>query len=115
MRVIETTPDEDLSSFSRFLRDRRVPHRVFEERGRLILEVGSAQLAEPVVQAYRQWQAGSLDFQAELATPQSTGAWQFGLNWRAVARFPVLAGTLAIALLVYPFSTSSGETSISPL
>ena len=44
MRVIETSLDEDLKLFSSYLWQHRVVHRIFEERGRQVVE-----LADPAL------------------------------------------------------------------
>ena len=48
MRVIETSLGEDLSLFSAYLWNQRIRHRVFEERGRQVLEVADLAAAGDV-------------------------------------------------------------------
>ncbi len=107
MRVIETSLEEDLSSFSRFLREKRVPHRIFEERGRQIVEVATADWAGPVRQAYQDWRAGGLKLRVD-APVQGAGP---GVSDRLVKLgrtlrpYPVLTAMVGLALLIYPFSS----------
>ena len=103
MRVIETSLDEDLSTFSGWLWQQRVRHRVYEERGAQILEVADATQAGPVGEAYRAWKAGHLRIEA--VPRQSTGTQAPRAAWlRALARYPGLTMLIALALLVFPFS-----------
>ena len=64
MRVIETSLDEDLSLFSAYLWQQRIRHRVFEERGRQVLEVQDPDQAGGVRQSYDAWVAGRLTLTA---------------------------------------------------
>ena len=57
MRVIETSLEEDLSLFSRYLWQKQVQHRIFQESGRQVLELADARWADPVRKAYQDWRA----------------------------------------------------------
>ena len=103
MRVIETSLEEDLSLFSRYLWQQRVRHRIFEERGCQIVEVADSDSVAPVQAAYKAWQAGNLVLQVP---PRSLEGGDNRLS-RAIQllrRFPVLIGLLILAVVVYPFS-----------
>ncbi|MBN4055111.1 rhomboid family intramembrane serine protease [bacterium AH-315-K03] len=57
--VINTSLDEDLAEFSRYLWKKGVPHRVVEHTDRQLLLVGSEEDAEHVAIAYKNIQAGN--------------------------------------------------------
>ncbi len=101
MRVIETSLDEDLSLFSSWLWQRRIVHRVFEERGAQVLEVRDEHDAGPVRQAYQAWKTGGLTLEARpAASAKRTAA-----RWpRALARYPGLTVLIALTLAAFPFS-----------
>lgn len=103
MRLIETTLDDDLAPFSRYLWQQRLSHRVFEERGAQILELADARQAERVLAAYRAWRAGELTL-APAAPPRPSGRWI-----QALARYPALTGLMALTLVAFPFSYLLGQ------
>jgi len=115
VRAIETSIDEDLSLFSRYLRQQRVRHRIFEESGRQVVEVAEAGAAEPVRAAYRAWQEGRLVLTpGPAAAGAGTGELSGRPGWvsrlyNLVRRFPVLIALLAISVAVFPFSVSLGD------
>lgn len=98
MRVIETSLDEDLSLFSGYLWQKRVVHRVYEERGAQVLEVADDTQAGAVREAYRAWRTGRLTIEAA-ARPVAPAHWT-----RAFARYPGLTVLIALSLLAFPFS-----------
>ncbi len=105
MRVIETSLEEDLSLFSRYLWQQRVPHRIYEESGRQVVELSDGRWVDPVRKAYQDWRAGTL----VLEPRQGAGkGWQFGATLAEVPgwirRFPVLSGLIVLSLVVFPFS-----------
>lgn len=101
MRVIETSLDEDLSLFSAYLRQQRVAHRVFEERGAQVLELHDPALAESVRAAYGAWKSGNLSIE-RVPRPVATRSRP---RWpRALARYPGLTLLIVLALLAFPFS-----------
>jgi len=113
MRVIETDSNEDLGRFVLFLRERRIPHRVFEERGRQVLEVADPQFAEPVREAFEAWRAGRLRLSADAAdTPPQPSVAERLLAWGR--RLPVLAALVLASILVFPFVLAS-TTELHPL
>ncbi len=103
MRVIETALEEDLSAFAGYLRRHRVPHRIFEERGRQVVEAGSPEAAQAVRAAYNAWRRGELPVQAADAAPRMGGGGARALA--AVARYPALTMLCLLALAIAPFST----------
>jgi GlpG protein len=104
MRVIETSLDEDLKLFSSYLWQKRVIHRIFEERGAQVVELADPTLAEAVRQDYQAWRSGRLMLEAQ-PRPGAVPAAGPQAGWlRAIARYPGLAVLIALALLVFPFS-----------
>ncbi len=114
MRVVEVPLEEDLAPFSRFLWQHRVPHRIFEERGRQVLEVAEQPLAEQVHRAYDAWRRGELEL-AEVAIPApapAAGAGTAALR-RLVRSCPGVTGLLLAAVAVFPFSLRLAEGEIA--
>ncbi|MFV2089743.1 MAG: rhomboid family intramembrane serine protease [Pseudomonadales bacterium] len=117
MRVIETSVEEDLSLFSRYLWQVRVRHRIFEERGRQVLEVAESQAAEVVRSAYDDWHAGTLILERRNSDAGSSTL-KVGLSLKrvreAALRFPVLSGVLVLAVVIFPFSLpiADGELTV---
>lgn len=108
MRVIETSLEEDLSLFSRYLWQKRVPHRIYEERGAQVVEVADENAAAGVRKAYQDWRAGTLVLEARPAARAS----EPGLLQRLpglVTRYPVLTALLGISLFLFPFSLPVAE------
>ena len=58
LRALDLPLDADLSTFSRLLWQHGIGHRVFEERGRQILEVAEAAYLEPVRSAWERFERG---------------------------------------------------------
>jgi len=109
MRIVEAPLEEDLAPFSSFLWQHRVPHRIFEERGRQVLELADGAAAEQVRAAYRAWRAGELNL--ELSAVSAPGALP-GLPTRlalVVRRSPGLLFLLFASLAVFPFSLELGD------
>lgn len=122
MRVIETSLEEDLSLFSRYLWQHQITHRIFEERGRQILEVlgnPDGKVTAAVSAAYAAWREGKLVLQS---VPRDTAAMQPGAlgdaePGRAWQRWlldcPVLALTLLLAIVVFPFALPLAEGEVT--
>jgi GlpG protein len=126
MRVIQTSIDEDMSEFCRYLWQHRVVHRVFEESGSQVLEVADAAQAGPVREAYAAWRDGRLRLPAEAgqradaghpaasggagATPATVPRWR-----RALARYPVLSALVLGAVALFPFSYPLAEGRLTDL
>lgn len=103
MRVIETSLDEDLALFSSYLWQQRVRHRVFEERGRQVLEVPGEAEALMVRQAYEDWRAGRLSL---MSAPRVRRRSEL-LRW--CAGHPGVVVLVAAALLLFPFAQPLSE------
>lgn len=99
MRVIKAPIDEDLSDFCRFLWQRRVAHRVFEESGFQVLEVADPAQAGAVREAYEAWKGGRFRLEAAAVPPGGGGRWL-----RALARYPTLSALVLGAVALFPFS-----------
>ncbi len=103
MRVIETSLGEDLSLFSAYLWNQRIRHRVFEERGRQVLEVADLAAAGDVERAYADWREGRLQLQAP---PRRARGYGFA---RWCARFPGVVGVLVVVGAAFPFTVSLSD------
>ncbi len=112
MRVIETSLEEDLSAFSGFLWQQKVAHRIFEERGRQVLEIAQPQGAEAVRAAYAAWQQGSLVLERVAV---SAPAREPGTLRRTLSACPVLLAVLAASLVAYPFVAPLADGRLTPV
>jgi GlpG protein len=101
MRVIETSLNEDLSLFSRYLRQQRVAHRIFEERGSQVLEVADPGQGDAVRGAYQAWRSGHLALEA---VAQESGTRRASPWAAALVRYPGLTLLVLLACLAFPFS-----------
>lgn len=108
MRVIETSLEEDLSLFSRYLWQKRVPHRIYEESGAQVVEVADESVAGPVRKAYQDWRAGTLVLEARPSV-QAEGPGTLQRLTGFVARYPVLTVLVVVSLALFPFSLPVGE------
>jgi len=116
MRVIETSMSEDLSLFSRYLWQQRVRHRVFEERGRQVLEVADPAQADSVRRAYDAFRSGRVQVREVARAPEPAPAPARGGGMlRAVLRYPGLSVLIALALVVFPFSLPVGKGELTGL
>ena len=119
MRVIETSLDEDLSLFSRYLWQKQVPHRIYEESGRQVVELGDARWAEAVRKAYQDWRAGTLLLEPRRPAGEGSGGWRFGSTLAEVPgwirRYPVLTGLILLSLFVFPFSGPLADGTLNPV
>ncbi len=116
MRVIETTLEEDLSLFSRYLWQKQVPHRIFAESGRQVVELSDERWADPVRKAYQDWRAGTLVLEPR---PGSARDWQFGATLAQVPgwirRYPVLSGLILLSICIFPFSGPLAGDRLNPV
>jgi len=115
MRVVEAPVEEDLAPFSRFLWQHRVPHRIFEERGRQVLELANDTAAEQVRAAYRAWRAGEIDLDAQLAATRSDLPGAGERLRHLLALCPGVLILLLIALAVFPFSLELADGNLNPV
>ncbi len=107
MRVIKTSLEEDLSLFSRYLWERQVVHRIFEERGHQILEVADAGNVQQVTLTYEAWRSGEIKLEEN--TTETIGSKQRGVTGFSrvldVCRsVPALSVLIALSVVVFPFS-----------
>ncbi|MCZ6711394.1 MAG: rhomboid family intramembrane serine protease [Gammaproteobacteria bacterium] len=103
MRVIETSIDEDLSLFSQYLWQQRITHRVYEERGRQVLELAEPDDEEAVRSAYAALSDGRLVLEA---LPRVGRSYQI---LRMLRRYPGLVALIGIAVVLYPFTAPLAE------
>ncbi|MFP6816323.1 MAG: rhomboid family intramembrane serine protease [Pseudomonadales bacterium] len=103
MRVIETSIDEDLSLFSQYLWQRRITHRVFEERGRQVLELDDPGDGETVRSAYAALSDGRLVLEAP---PRVVRRFQI---LRLLRGYPGLTALIGVAAVLYPFTAPLAE------
>ena len=116
MRVIETSLEENLAVFSRYLWQEHLAHRIFEERGRQILEVRDDEAAERVRTTYDAWRSGAFTLEEipRESTSQgaalhndtrasATGQGTFD-GLQIIRAHPGLAVLILLALAVFPFS-----------
>lgn len=116
MRVIETSMDENLAMLSAYLWSTGIVHRVFEERGRQVLEVRDPAHAAAVRAAYADWRAGRL----QVAMPGAGAGRRPGPPLRVrllahVRAYPVLTAVIGAACLLLPTGLSLGAGDVSPL
>ncbi|MAZ45453.1 MAG: hypothetical protein CMD74_01965 [Gammaproteobacteria bacterium] len=98
MRIIDTSLDTNLASFSAWLWSQKIEHRIFEERGRQVLELSDSANASIAVAAYVKWKKTS---------PLDRGRanlFQFTAWFRHVRRMPALSILVFITLFVFPFT-----------
>jgi hypothetical protein len=109
MRVIETGLDDNLAPISGYLWSEGIPNRVFEERGRQVLEVGQAEQAERARALYAAWREGRLRL-VEVRRDDGARAAAGHRRWmRQFRRHPGLVSLVALALAAFPFSVVLGE------
>ncbi|TNF86268.1 MAG: rhomboid family intramembrane serine protease [Gammaproteobacteria bacterium] len=115
MRVIETSTEEDLSLFSRYLWQKRVRHRIFEERGLQVVELADGHLADEVRKVYQDWRAGTLVLESKAGPGVEHSHFGVALaqvpGW--IRRYPVLSGLILLSLVVFPFSGPLSDGSLN--
>jgi len=114
MRVIETSLDDNLAAVSAILWRNGIPHRVFEERGRQILEVRDPTQAHAARQLYGAWRDGTVQLVAGPPPARRAGGPLAGVV-AALRRYPALSLLILLALLVFPFSLALGEGRLNPI
>jgi len=107
MRVIETTLGDNLAAISGYLWNEGIPHRIFEERGRQILEVRDPRQAARTLALYTAWRDGRLELVAIRPEPAARRgpAHVFG----QLRQFPALTALVLLAIGVFPFSVVVSE------
>jgi len=116
MRVIETTLEDDLSAISVYFWRQGIRHRVFEERGRQIVELQDPQQADLARELHAAWRDGRLRLVP--GPPRDSSRRPAGLAIRLFAglrRFPGLSVLILLALAVFPFSLGLGEGRLNPV
>jgi GlpG protein len=108
MRVIETTLDDDLAPISAHLWSAGIPHRVFEERGRQVLELADPGQGERAAALIAAWRGGRLPRAAVEARAGGGRAPAVRLL-RGMARYPALSALVLLTLVVFPFSVGLGS------
>ncbi len=98
MRIIETSASDDLSSFSSYLWQQRIVHRIFEERGSQVVELADPAHADTVRAAYQAWRDGRLALEA-VPGRRARSRWP-----AALARYPGLTALIVLVCAVFPFS-----------
>jgi GlpG protein len=114
MRVIETSLEEDLSLFSRYLWQNQVRHRIYEERGQQVLEVAESGTATYVRSTYDAWRAGKLTLERQSSGGSITTD-RAAVVVRVLRRYPGLIAVLALSLAVFPFSVQVADGRLVPL
>ena len=110
MRLIETDLEDNLAPLAAWLDRAGIEHRIFEERGRQVLEVtaGDASRATALVAA---WREGRLPKTEPTTAIEGRGARML----RALARYPGLVLVLVPALVLFPYSLEMSYGQVGPL
>jgi GlpG protein len=94
--VVETSPDEDLASFSQYLWQQSISHRIVEHSGRQLLLVGNKEVAIAVRGAYEATLSGEKVLpQIQLPKQEQLG---FSL-FKALHHVPVTLGLVFLSIL----------------
>jgi len=115
MRVIETDLAENLAPLSGYLWREGIANRVFEERGRQVLEVQDAGHAERARALYAAWREGRVRFVEAPHPAVPAGPRRVGVITRSLRRYPGLTALIALAILVFPFSVAVGDGGVNPV
>jgi GlpG protein len=110
VRALTVAVDVDLATFCAYLSQQHVPHRVFEERGRQVLEVVSRSDADRVRADYDAWRDGHLELtQARRPAPRR-------IEWQPiVAQYPVVTALIVIALVCFPATWPLDSEQLGPV
>ncbi len=103
--VLEVPIEEDLLPLTALLRSRGLPHQIYEEGGRQVLAVCSAEHVEPVRALYRAWRSGEVQIEARpgAAPIARTG----GPRWQET---PVTIGFALVSIAVFMFFQLGGSS-----
>ena len=99
VRALTLASDVDLAVFCAYLAQQSIPHRVFEEQGRQVLEVPDKADAARVQAAYAAWREGRLTLQWK---PQEKQSGRSVSWWPLLRRYPVVTGLIAVSILCLP-------------
>jgi GlpG protein len=96
--ALYTDLDEDLSTFSAYLRSQGIAHRVFEDRGRQVVAVAGLIQVAVVRHMYAQWRRGELSLEPLEQRPPSNASIgdRLAAVWRAQ---PVTIIALVLSVL----------------
>ena len=111
VRILDVSVEEDLSPFAAYLAERRVPHRIFEEGGRLVV-VALPVHAEAVRACYEAWRAGKLELSAATA-PAHPPVWPRLKHF--LLAHPGLTGLLIVTLALFPATWGLDNGDVSRL
>jgi len=109
VRALTVGADENLALFCAYLRQRRVPHRVFEERGTQVLEVRDAIGAEQVQADYTAWREGRLQLQRLPSAPRRTMSWV-----SSARRYPAVAVLIGLSVAAFPVTFGLDRDVLGP-
>src|SRR5262245_23793909 len=110
MRALTVGADENLALFCAYLRQRRVVHRVFEERGSQVLEVRDAANVEQVQAEYTAWREGRL----QLRWLPSGTPYRASLP-SSIKRYPIVAILIGLAVVAFPATLGLDKDVIGPV
>lgn len=100
--VVNTSLNEDLSRFSHYLWQQKVPHRIVEHDDRQLLLVGSDNDARQVSQAYQRYQQGEAELpQIERVANVEAGSARLSLLASPVSLVFIALSILGYALVVF--------------
>lgn len=95
--VIETSLEDSLQGFSRYLWEQKVPHRIVENEGRQLLLVGTENDAKQVSQAYKDFQLGK----AQLPPIEREADKELLFFFRQLRSTPVTVTFLVLSIIGY--------------
>jgi GlpG protein len=110
VRALTLGSEIDLAMFCAYLAQQRVGHRVFEEQGRQVLEVADEADAQRVQTDYAAWRDGRLTLSWRPQQPRARTPWLVLLR-----RYPVVATTMALAVLCFPATLGLDSGSLGPV
>src|SRR4051812_45767718 len=110
VRALTLQSDVDLAMFCAYLAQQRVGHRVFEEQGQQVLEVGSQHDADRVREDYAAWRNGNLTLAWVAQPARPPRAWTAVLG-----RYPVVAALIALSVLCFPATLPLDHDSLGPV
>jgi GlpG protein len=112
-RVVTVDIGDDLAPFSIYLWQQRIAHRIYEEHGSQVLEVGDPAAAARVREDYAAWRDGRLQLQV---LPRTT---RHGDRLAVVVgtfmRYPILCGMLVAAVLCLPATFPLADDRFGPV
>ena len=100
LRALVLDADENLAALSRYLHANGIRHRIFEERGRQVVETPTDAEAALIVERHRAWRAGELVLDARPVVQRGARAFAAARRW--LDRTPIVLFTTLVALVSYP-------------